>query len=192
MKMHKTHPRLNTPPNCPAQVTRREAIRATGQVLAGMAGLAALSPLPGVSRAASAPAQPAPAAPPAPAVDPGEKLRVASCQFPVSGDPSRNAAYIQDFLRQAAAAGAHLLHTSEACLSGYAGCDLPSYENYDWEALRKEAGALRKLARELKLWLVLGSAHLLLHRRRPATLFGRRSPGDAGDSRSPDWPGHLL
>ncbi len=148
------------------RVTRREAIKTTGQVLAGMAGLAAMSPLPGLSQAALAEAQPS-AAIPEGAAHPGEKLRVATCQFPVSGELSRNADYIRKFLHQASAEGAHLLHTSEACLSGYAGCDLPSLKRFDWEALRKETTELRKLASELKLWLVLGSTHFLDRQTKP-------------------------
>ncbi len=81
--------------------------------------------------------------------------------FPSSGNPAENAKYIRDFMRQAAEAGAHLLHTSEACLSGYAGMDFPSFEKYDWDALRRETNELRELAKDLNLWLVLGSAHFL-------------------------------
>ena len=36
-------------------------------------------------------------------------------------------------MRQAPEAGAHLLHTSEACLSSYAGIDFASFEKYDWD-----------------------------------------------------------
>lgn len=90
-----------------------------------------------------------------------EKLRVASCQFPVGADIAANARYIRRYLRKAALAGAHLLHTSEACLSGYAGVDFASFEGFDWELLRKETARLRELAAERQLWLVLGSAHFL-------------------------------
>ena len=64
-------------------------------------------------------------------------------------------------MHQAAEAGAHLLHTSEASLSGYPGTDLPSFAGYDWNQLRQSTAELRHLAKELKLWLVLGSAHFL-------------------------------
>ncbi len=90
-----------------------------------------------------------------------EKLRVASCQFPVGEDIRANARYIRHYLRKAADAGADLLHTSEACLSGYAGSDVASFEGYDWPLLRRETARLRALASELHLWLVLGSAHFL-------------------------------
>ena len=78
-----------------------------------------------------------------------DRLRVASCQFPVSGDVQRNARYIRQYLRRAAEAGADLLHTSEACLSGYAGRDIPSFAGYDWALLRRETERLRQLAAEL-------------------------------------------
>ena len=55
-----------------------------------------------------------------------------------------NAKYIRDFLHQSAKAGAHLLHTSEASLSGYPGVDLPSFQDYDWNALRRETAVLRQ------------------------------------------------
>ena len=96
-----------------------------------------------------------------------KKLRVASCQFPVSADIAKNAAYIRRYAKRAADAGAHLLHTSETCLSGYAGSDFASFEGFDWELLREETSRLRELARELKIWLVLGSGHFLDGRTKP-------------------------
>lgn len=144
-----------------AGVSRREALKKTGKALAGVAGLAALPQLP----AAGWTGDPAPtaalSAPQDPTAKNGEKLRIATCQFPVTGNPAENARHIRDFLREASAGGAHLLHTSEACLSGYPGTDLRSFENYDWDALRQQTTALRQLVQELKLWLVLGSAHFL-------------------------------
>ena len=88
-------------------------------------------------------------------------LRVASCQFPVTHDIGRNASYIRRYLRKASDAGANLLHTSEACLSGYGGSDFSSFDSFDWERLRQETSRLRELVFELNLWLVLGSSHFL-------------------------------
>ena len=96
-----------------------------------------------------------------------EKLRVASCQFPVTGEITRNARYIRRYMKKAADAGAHLLHTSETGLSGYAGVDFLSFKGYDWDVLRRETARLRELASELNLWLVLGSAHFLDRRTKP-------------------------
>jgi predicted amidohydrolase len=144
-------------------------MKAAGKALAGAAGLAALSQVSGgsVSTAAQTPVQPTPSSPPGQGTNPTERLRVGTCQFPVSEKPAENASYIRDFLRQAAQAGAHLLHTSEASLSGYAGVDFASFKKYDWEALRRETADLRKLAKDLSLWLVLGSAHFLDEQTKP-------------------------
>jgi len=62
-----------------SRVTRREAIRTAGKVLAGAASVAGIFQvsLGGISQAA----QPTPASPSEHATDPGDKLRVATCQF---------------------------------------------------------------------------------------------------------------
>lgn len=96
-----------------------------------------------------------------------QKLRVASCQFPVTDDIERNSTYLQRYLRRAAQEGADLLHTSEACLSGYAGYDYSTFDGYDWDALRRETKKLRELSASLGLWLVLGSSHYLDNRTKP-------------------------
>ena len=107
------------------------------------------------------------------------KLRVASCQFPVGEDVARNASYIRRYLRRAAEAGADLLHTSEACLSGYAGSDFASFAGYDWAQLRHETERLRKLAAALNLWLVLGSAHYLDETTKPTNCLYLIGPDGA-------------
>jgi predicted amidohydrolase len=149
-------------------LTRRQAIRHAGR---GLVGLAVMAPLSGrgATTAAGAPAakQMVPAKGQNTDAPPSEKLRVATCQFPVSGQIVDNVKYIRDFLHQAAAAGAHLLHTSEASLSGYPGVDLPSFQDFGWDTLRRETTVLRQEARDLGLWLVLGSAHFLDERTKP-------------------------
>ena len=146
-----------------SRITRRDAMKVTGTALAGVVTLAALSQLTdaGASNSAQAPPKPSLANAPDQNASTKARLRIATCQFPVSGDPAENAKYIRSFMEQAAEGGAHLLHTSEACLSGYPGTDLVSFENYDWAALRGATSGLRESARNLKLWLVLGSAHFL-------------------------------
>jgi predicted amidohydrolase len=98
---------------------------------------------------------------------PPPQLRIATCQFPVSGNTRHNAVAIEAFMRDAARAGAHLLHTSEACLTGYAGTDLPTLRGHDWRQLREQTSVLRQLCRELRIWLVLGSAHYLDEKTKP-------------------------
>jgi predicted amidohydrolase len=143
----------------PPRLNRRDAMKATGKALAGAATLAALPQL--ADAGAQAAPEPSPATPPNPSANPKATLRIATCQFPVSADPAENAKYVRGFMEQATEARAHLLHTSEACLSGYPGTDLTSFANYNWAALRRATTELRESARNLKLWLVLGSAHFL-------------------------------
>lgn len=147
-------------------VTRRGALKLAGNGVAKMAALAAFAQIAGGASGAT-PQEPGTSTENPPRKRPREKLRIATCQFPVSANIASNAAHIGGFMRKAAEAGAHLLHTSEASLSGYAGSDHPSFDGYDWKSLRKETDALRKLATELKLWLVLGSAHYLDEKTKP-------------------------
>jgi len=96
-----------------------------------------------------------------------EKLKVATCQFPVTGDIASNATYIKKYIIEAAENHADLVHFSEASLSGYPPGDIPSFENYDWEALRAESEEIMSLAKEKKIWVVLGSAHYLDEKEKP-------------------------
>jgi predicted amidohydrolase len=105
-----------------------------------------------------------------------KKLRIASAQFPVSQNVSTNAEWIANFMTQSANAGANLLHTSEACLSGYPGVDMPSFDGFDWDLLRKKTHELIQLASELRLWLVLGSAHFLDKKTKPTNCLYLVSP----------------
>ena len=90
-----------------------------------------------------------------------DKLRVATCQFPVCGNPRSNGRYVRRFIRKAATQGADVVHFSEAALSGYGGYDFPEFAGYDWDLLRQETSAIQALARELNIWVILGSAHYL-------------------------------
>ncbi len=96
-----------------------------------------------------------------------KQLRVTTCQFPVTENIARNAGTIRRYMKKGAEAGADLLHTSEASLSGYAGTDFPSFEGHNWDRLRGETTRLRELARALGLWLILGSAHFLDEQTKP-------------------------
>lgn len=89
------------------------------------------------------------------------KLRVATCQFPVSGDVRWNTRYVLRQMRSAKDRGAQVAHFPECALSGYAGPDLPSYDGFDWVLLRESAERVLDLAGELGLWVVVGSAHPL-------------------------------
>ncbi len=91
----------------------------------------------------------------------GENLKIATCQFPVTGDIRSNAEYIKKYIKEAAQNHADLVHFSEAALSGYPPKDIPSFDHFDWETLRKETYEIMDLAAENHIWVVLGSAHYL-------------------------------
>ena len=92
---------------------------------------------------------------------PQGKLQVATCQFPVCGDIQANADFIRRQMREARQQGAELVHFPECALSGYAGQDFPSAADLDWELLHKETDSILALAKELGVWVVLGSTHRL-------------------------------
>src|SRR5262245_18397983 len=95
------------------------------------------------------------------------KLIVATCQFPVDADIRKNTEYVLRRLRDARARGAEVAHFPEACLSGYAGVDFASYMEFDWDQLSRSTPRVLNLARELKLWVILGSTHQLTGRHKP-------------------------
>jgi deaminated glutathione amidase len=95
------------------------------------------------------------------------RLTIATCQFPVTSDPARNARWILRQMHLARKRGAHVAHFPECALSGYAGPDLDSYAGYDWDALRAACEQVLTLARELRLWVVVGSAHRLSGKHKP-------------------------
>ena len=95
------------------------------------------------------------------------KITIATCQFPITSEIRRNLGYVKRQMKAARAKGADLAHFSECCLGGYAGVDLPSLEGYDWDLLQRSVQEVTELARELGLWLILGSNHRLSGDHRP-------------------------
>jgi len=65
-------------------------------------------------------------------------------------------------MRLAARRGAEIVHFSECALSGYAGAQFDSFDDYPWQTLAEETARIRDLAARLRLWTILGSTH---HRR---------------------------
>jgi len=94
-------------------------------------------------------------------------LKVATCQFAVSGSIKRNSRQICAFLRKAKKANADIVHFSECALSGYVGTDFPSFDGYDWQLLREETEKIMALSKKLGLWVVLGSTHRLTKANKP-------------------------
>jgi deaminated glutathione amidase len=95
------------------------------------------------------------------------KLAVATCQFPIGSDVRRNLEYVARQIRTAGVRGADVAHFPETCLSGYAGVDFASHEGFDWSLLEECAREVLGLARESRIWVVLGSAHRLTAPHKP-------------------------
>jgi predicted amidohydrolase len=95
------------------------------------------------------------------------RLKVATCQFSVSGDVDENARYVKGFIKEASANKADIVHFSEAALSGYARVDFQDFDGYDWAKLRTHTQEIMGLAREHRIWVVVGSAHYLSAAEKP-------------------------
>src|SRR5262245_380198 len=95
------------------------------------------------------------------------RITIATCQFPVDADIRRNQRYVLHQMRIAKSRGAHVAHFAECALSGYAGTDFASYEEFDWSLLRECTLEALALARQLRLWIILGSTHRLTGRHKP-------------------------
>ena len=95
------------------------------------------------------------------------RLSVATCHFPVGADIRRNARYVLHQMRIASKLGADVAHFPEACLSGYAGADFRSFRGFDWDFLLARMQDVLALARQLRLWVVVGSAHRLTGKHKP-------------------------
>ena len=94
-------------------------------------------------------------------------VRVATCQFPTSGDIAQNATWILQQLREAHTLGADVAHYPEAGLSGYAGSDIDNLDLLDWALLRDATREVQAAAGELGIWVVLGSTHRLSGNQKP-------------------------
>jgi len=96
-----------------------------------------------------------------------QKLKIGTCQFPVSGSIRSNADYVKRFIEEAAKNGADIVHFSEAALTGYPPKDVPSFENFNWDDLRTETCNIMALAKRHGIWVILGSAHYISDDEKP-------------------------
>ena len=104
-------------------------------------------------------------------------LNIASCQFPVTADISENAGHVMHFMTQAAENQADVVHFSECAVSGYAGVDFESFDNYNWDLLKEKMLEIVQLAQKLNIWTVLGSSHRLTDPTKPLNSLYLISPG---------------
>jgi len=89
------------------------------------------------------------------------KLTIASCQFPVSSNISENYEWIKKQIIEASLKKADIVHFAECALSGYPGVDLKTLEGFDWKLLYEKTDSVLSLAKQLDVWILLGSIHRL-------------------------------
>ena len=94
-------------------------------------------------------------------------IRVGIAQPEISADARVNGKSVRAAMRKAAAARARLVQFPEGMLSGYAKEQIADWSQVDWAAVRAELEKIMALAAELRLWVVLGSAHPLTPPHRP-------------------------
>ena len=95
------------------------------------------------------------------------KLKIATCQFPVSSDISRNSAFIIKQMKLAKSKKAAIVHFSESCLTGYAGIDFPEIKNQDDNKIQHALEKIKETARQLKIWAIVGSHHFEVNQIKP-------------------------
>lgn len=84
-------------------------------------------------------------------------MRIAACQFAVTGSVRDNLARIKAAALDAAEAGARLLVCPECALTGYPPRDVPNSAAVDFEALERAHTDLQALADRLSLYLLTGT-----------------------------------
>lgn len=89
------------------------------------------------------------------------KLVVAACQFPVSADISENYNWIKNQMIEAKLKKADIVQFPECALSGYPEVDLKTLEGFNWDLLVEKTDSILGLAKQLKIWVILGSIHRL-------------------------------
>jgi len=89
------------------------------------------------------------------------KIRIASCQFPVSADIQSNLKWIKDQMIESSLKKADVVHFPECALSGYPGTDMVTLENLDWQKLHRATDSILSWADGLDLWVIMGSIHPL-------------------------------
>jgi predicted amidohydrolase len=94
-------------------------------------------------------------------------ITIATAQSLISPDVRENGREIRRLMQQARSEGAAIVHFPESATSGCSKAQIKSWDRFDWDALVDELHSAADLARELGLWVVLGSSHRLTPPHRP-------------------------
>jgi len=105
--------------------------------------------------------------PSGPAGSESGKIRIASCQFPVSADIMENLRWIEQQLTEAKLRKVDIVHFPECALSGYPGVDMETLADFDWKLLHRVTDSVLTLARTFETWIILGSIHPLSEGNKP-------------------------
>lgn len=95
------------------------------------------------------------------------KIRIASCQFPISDNINQNYKWIEKQVIESKLKKADVVHFPECALSGYPGTDFQAMDGFDWNKLHAATDSILLLAKDLEIWIVLGSIHQLSAENRP-------------------------
>ncbi len=109
------------------------------------------------------------------------KIRVASCQFPVSSSIASNLKWISKQMIESSLKKATVVHFPECGLSGYPGPDMESLDNLNWGELHRATDSIMILAKQLKLWVILGSIHPVSGNKPYNSLYVINSDGELVD-----------
>jgi len=94
-------------------------------------------------------------------------ITIATAQSLISPDVRENGQEIRRLMQEARSEGAAIVHFPESAMSGCSKAQIKSWDRFDWDALLDELHSTANLARELGLWVVLGSSHRLTPPHRP-------------------------
>jgi deaminated glutathione amidase len=94
-------------------------------------------------------------------------LKIATSQFAVGSSIRRNGRQICRYVKEAADAGADVVHFPESALSGYAGIDFSNFVDYNWDLLKTETEKIQQAAARNKIYVTFGSAHKINGSDRP-------------------------
>jgi hypothetical protein len=83
------------------------------------------------------------------------RLRIASCQFPVSSDIRENLRWIEEQTVYAKLRKADIIHFPECALSGYPGVDMETMDDFDWDLLKQASDSVLALAKKFECWIVI-------------------------------------
>ncbi len=88
---------------------------------------------------------------------PSGPLRIASAQFPVSGNIAENLKFIQKLIDRAVKKEAQVILFPEGALPGYGPKHFDSFEGYAWGDLEAHTQNICEAALARNIWVVLGS-----------------------------------